>query len=278
MNIKHIVLPLEPGSQSENMIRSGIKLASITQARLSFLYVLNTANYAAYTGSNAAVSVMNINEQKESIEKDYIEMLEQYKSDIPAGVSLERSIAEGPWVSSIVDYVEKNRPGMLLLNHEEQGFLERILGDTNTEILHGIDIPALIIPDQGLTDLPGKLAYITDHQEGDIEAMKQFHGLCDLFKASLSLLHVNEGDEFDDRLKREGFKAILSKELKDCKMDYHEIRRKNMNKELKDLISDKKIDLISMKNESENFLTRFFNRSSLEKLIDSVDIPLLIYS
>ncbi len=278
MTIKHIVLPLEPGTQSENMIRSGIKLASITRARLSFLYVLNTANYAAYTGSNAAVSVMNIKEQKESIEKDYIEMLEQYKSDIPAGVSLERSIAEGPWVSSIVDYVEKNRPGMLLLRYEEQGFLERILGDTNTEILHGIDIPALIIPDQGLTDLPRNLAYITDHQEGDIEAIKQFYGLCDLFKASLSLLHVNEGDEFDDRVKREGFKAILSRELKDCKMDFHEIRRKNMNKELKDLISDKKIDLVSMKNESENFLTRFFNRSSLEKLIDSVDIPLLLYS
>ncbi|MDT8393263.1 MAG: universal stress protein [Bacteroidales bacterium] len=278
MEAKHILIPLEPGSGGETLIRSGIKLASALKAKLTFLYVMTASGYAGYTGSMAVASMVSLKEQKENIETHYIEILKKFKDYIPASMAIERSITEGPWVPSIIDYLNKHQADILLLKHVEQGFIEKVLGDSNTEILNSAEIPVWIIPGEGISEMPKNIAYITDHRASDIEAIRQIHSLCKSFKASFHLVHVHEPDEFEARIKKEGFKVVVEKELKECEPEHFDIIREKMTTELNDMIREKKIDLLCMMNESENFLNRFFTRSSVEKLIDSVDIPLAIYS
>lgn len=278
MEAQHILLPLEPGSGDETLISSGIKLASALKARLTFLYVMTASGYAGYTGSMAVASMVSLKEQKENIEAHYIETLKKFKDDIPKSMAIERGITEGPWVPSIVEYLKKHQVDILMLRYEEQGFIEKVLGDSNTEILNSADIPVWIIPEKGLSEMPKNIAYITDHRPGDMEAIRHIQGFCKSFKASFHLVHVNEPDEFEARIKKEGFKVVVKKELKGCKPEHLDISREKMTTDLNDLIREKNIDLVCMMNESENFLNRFFTRSSVEKLIDSVDIPLAIYS
>ena len=125
MEAQHILLPLEPGSGGEALVRSGIKLASALKAKLTFLYVMTASGYAGYTGSMAVASMVSLKEQKENIETHYIEILKKFKDDIPTSLVIERGITEGPWVPSIIDYLNKHQADILLLKHVEQGFIEK---------------------------------------------------------------------------------------------------------------------------------------------------------
>ena len=270
MKTKNILLPLIPGVNDEGLIQSGIKLANALKAKLTFLYVLTGSNYAAYAGSMAVGTISGIKEQKEDVENHYMKTLRTFKDDISAGMAIERVLVEGPYVSSILSYADNHEADILLLRHEEHGLLEKILGDSNTEIINAASIPVWVIPEQ--------IAYISDHRRKDVDAIKQLQDLCKAFNATFYLMHVNDKDDFDGMIKKEGFKVILEKEMSDCKINHMEISRDELSKGINDIINEKNIDLICMANESDNFLHRFFTRSSVEKLMDEIDIPLAIFS
>jgi nucleotide-binding universal stress UspA family protein len=278
MSRKNIVLPLVPNIDAGTFIISGIKLASALNAKLTFLYVLNTPNYAAYSGSMAVGTMAGVKEQKEAIEANYLKLLSSYKSEIPANMAIERDLIEGPWVGSIIRYLEKHNVDILLLRHEEHGIIDKILGDSNSEIINHANIPVWIIPNKYRSGLPENIAYLSDHRRKDIKALKELQSLCEAFNANFYLVHVNDKDDFEALIKKEGFKAILAKELKDCRIEHLDISRGEMHKNIGKIIEKKNIDMISMMNESENFMSRFFSRSSVDKLINDVDIPLAIYS
>ena len=281
MNSYHILLPLEVENNNERLIRSAITLGSALSARLTFLYVINTSQYTGYAGSGTAMAVSSlasIKEQKDAIKDHFISMMQKLKAEIPSEMAIERSTSEGPWVSSIIEYIDKNKPDMLMLKHEEHGFLEKILGDSNTEILNHAKIPGWIIPEKKTFSIPRKVAYLTDHRAGDMEALKQMSKIFGSFKAEICLVHVLEHDNFDSMLKREGFISMLGKELPELQCSHKDISPQKMTDEVNTFITSEEIELLSMRNESENFLNRFFTRSSVEKLIDSVNIPLAIYS
>jgi len=281
MKTKHILLPLGTDNRDAYMIEAAISLASALQAGLTFLYVINTAQYTGYAGSGtimAASSLASLNEQKEAMEKHFIETMAKYKSRLPAMLSVERTVVEGPWVYSIIEYMNKHKPGMILLRHESHGFFEKILGDANSEIINSAGVPVWVIPEKTKKAVPEKIAYITDHREGDLEALKNVCAMAEAFGAELMLLHVLEEESFGSRISKAGFKAVLAEELGDCRFAHHDIMHSRMTEEVKALTGKEGIGLLAMRNESENFLTRFFTRSSVEKLMDSVEIPLAIYA
>ncbi|MEN8225455.1 MAG: hypothetical protein ABFS05_08865 [Bacteroidota bacterium] len=174
-------------------------------------------------------------------------------------------------------YANKNKPNILLLRYEEYGFLEKILGDANTEILNNAKVPVWIIPEESSLSIPGKIAYITDHRQGDIDALKKLVLLSEIFNASIHFVHVMDKDVFESRIKKEGFINIVNEEFVDNNFNHLEIKRNKMTRAVQDLIREKDINLLTMRNESENFLNRYFTRSSVEKIIDSVKISLVIY-
>lgn len=246
-------------------------------AKLTFLYVLTTSNYTAYSGNMAVSTMVGIKEQKEAIEAHYINILRKYRSEIKADMAIERDLVEGSWVSSILRYLQNNKADIILLKHEEHGIIDKILGDSNSEIINHADIPVWIMPNKYSPDLPKNIAYLSDHRRKDLKALRELQSLCEVFDANFYLVHVNDKDDFEALIKKEGFISILNKELKDCQIEHIDITRDQMYKNINKIIEEQNIDLISMMNESENFMSRFFSRSSVEKLIDDVNIPLAIY-
>jgi nucleotide-binding universal stress UspA family protein len=263
------------------MIETAITLASRLRAGLTFLYVINTAQYTGYAGSGtimAASSLASLNEQKEAMEQHFAETIARHKDALPAQSTVERSVVEGPWVFSIIEYMNKHKPGMILLRHESHGFFEKILGDANSEIINSAEVPVWVIPEKADKAIPKKIAYITDHRQGDMEALRDVCAMAETFGAELTLLHVLEEESFKSRISREGFKAVIAEELGDCRFTHHDVMHSKMPDEVQALIGKEGIGLLAMRNESENFLTRFFTRSSVEKLMDSVEVPLAIYA
>ena len=276
----NIVLPLVLGTISENLIRTGIMMASALKAKLSFLYVISPSQYSGYAGTGAVMAtaaLSNTKEQKELVQDHYMQILERNKDIISTDIAIERMVIEGPWVSGIIEYSEKYRPDLLILKHEGHKLIDKILGDANTELINAVGIPVMVIPEKADGSLPKKVAYLTDHRQKDINALKQLSILCKSIDAKIHVVHVGE-DDFESVVKKKGFESILGEEIRDCKFSYDSILRDHLTENVHVLIEEKGFDLLVMLNESENFLNRFFSRSSVDKLMNSVEIPLTIYN
>ncbi|MEN8224255.1 MAG: hypothetical protein ABFS05_02745, partial [Bacteroidota bacterium] len=95
MKTFHIVLPLLPDSKDDHLIRFGIHLAKELKAKITFLYILNAARYAGYTGSGTimdSASLANLKEQKKIALDHYMKFLKKFKLDITANLSVEKSV------------------------------------------------------------------------------------------------------------------------------------------------------------------------------------------
>ncbi len=273
-------MPLVPGATSESFVRTSLLMASALKGKLTFLYVISPSQYASYAGTGAVMAtsaIHNLKEQKDHIQQHYTHMLEANKDIISPHVVLERIVIESPWVSGILEYADKYRPGMVFLKHEEHSLIEKVLGDANTELINGLSAPVWVIPEKAEEALPGKVAYLTDHRKKDIDALKHLSMICKQFKAKIHIVHIGE-DDFESEIKRMGFESLLEKELDDCKFSHQSIKREHLTENVRSLIGEKGYDLLVMLNESENFISRFFSRSSVEKIMSSVEIPLAIYS
>ena len=281
MKKRQILLPLQTNEMNDALILSGIRLASLLDAKITFLYILDTANYAGYAAGGpvvAASTIENVKQQKERVKTHYIKILEKYKSSMDATIEFERKILEGSWVMGIVEYVRKRQPDILLLKHEEQGFIDKVLGDSNTEIVHLTDVPVWIIPEDRAIGMPGKLAYITDHRPGDLEVIKKLAGFGSSFVKEIYLIHVIEKENFDSELRKKGFSAMLAEELPGIPFTHLEVMKDRLTVDVEEFIDEHDFGMLATKNESEHFLSRFFTRSSVEKLMNSVEIPLAIYA
>jgi nucleotide-binding universal stress UspA family protein len=278
MNNPTILLPMRLGEEYEKLVRSGINLARTLNGKLSFLYILELPEYTGYTAGNvAAASASSIKKQKQELYDHYLEVMKEFKQDLSGELEVEYLSTESTWGGGIIKIVKTRKPDILLLQHEEKGLLEKILGETNTEIIHNVDCPVWIVPEQGPIKKPGKIAFVTNHTKGDLEVFKRLIDLNDNIKAELFLFHIIKKDDFDYLVKKEGFISLLDKETEHLPVKHLDLDKDDMRKDIATLIKDNDFDLLVVHNESEGFMNRFFTRSSVEKLTDSVEIPFAIY-
>lgn len=278
MNDSNILVPMRLSEEYDILVRSGIELARLMKAKISFLYVIELPEYTGYTAGNvAAASAISIKKQKEELYEHYLKVLEEFKNELSGKLEVEYLSTEGTWAGGIIKIANAINPDILLLQQEEKGLLEKILGESNTEIIHNVDCPVWIIPENYPLTKPGKIAFVTNHSKGDLEVFRRLVSLNIDLEAELFLLHVVEKDNFDSMVRKEGFISMLNKETGTVLVKHLDLEKNDMKKEIGMHIKRNGFDLLFVHNESEGFIHRFFTRSSVEKLTDSVEIPFAIY-
>jgi nucleotide-binding universal stress UspA family protein len=279
MSAPVILLPIRSNDDYDHLIISGIHLADRFKGKLSFLYVLESPEYRGYPPGNVAATatMQTAKVQKERAYEDYTAILDQFKGEITTDMSVEFNTTESTWSSGIVHYAKTNKPELILLHHEEKGFLEKILGETNTEIIRGVETPVWLVPEDKSVDKIDKIAFITHHAEDDLEVLGEIEGLCKQFDASLHILHRVVSGDFDSDIRKRGFNTLVREEISLKEIVHIDIEEERMNEEIDHIIEDTGISLLAIHHESEGFLKRFYARSSVEKLSDMVHIPIAIY-
>ncbi len=278
MNGPAILLPVKVNDEYANLVRSGINLARFLKGKISFLYVVEVPEYTGYPAGNVAASNMGVlKKQKEEMYEHYLKVLEEFKSEISGDIPVEFISVEGTWGTGIIKATEEIKPYLLMLEHDEKMLIEKILGETNTEIVYSVDCPVWIVPKEEPLSKPSGISFVTNHTEGDLEVLKELIELNKRIDAQMHLLHIVGDNEFESSLKVEGFKAIIDKELGKITLNHLKLKEDNMKDEIGNVVEEHGIDLLVVHNESEGFMNRFFTRSSVEKLTDSVDIPFVIY-
>jgi nucleotide-binding universal stress UspA family protein len=277
MGAYKILLPVRPDKDYDHMIRSGINVANALRGKLCFLYITEVPEYKGYPPGSVAVStISNIEEQRKEYHEHYLGTLDRFKKDISADTSTEFISTEGSWLAGILKSVNSLNPDMLILEHEHKGILDKILGDTNTEVIHEVDCPVWIIPENDTMEIPEKIGFLLNHNADDIEVLKKLMKLCRIFESELHLLHPTD-DDYDARIQKSGFRDLIKEDFPDCEAIHHDFQKKNITEDLAELIDESNFDLLTVQNDDSSSLKRLFSRSSVEKLMHTVEIPLAIY-
>lgn len=272
-----VLMPLRPQAHTAQ-VEAGIWLARKLEGKLAFLYVVEVPEYKGYPpGTMASSAINSIKEQKDAFYRHYQQILDEHQPEIRGSIDLEFMTVEATWVAGILAAAKQHQPDILLMSHEEKGLLDKILGESITEIIRNVDCPVWVLPAGKSIEKVDKVAFITNHSEGDMKVLGKLLELNHMLGSEITILDLVSVNDFESRLKKEGFQQIIEKDIPGSKLRHLELDDANIAKNAKEIIIENGFDALAVHNESEGSLARFFTRSSVEKLMDTVEIPLIVY-
>lgn len=166
----------------------------------------------------------------------------------------------------------------MLQSNTEQNFWMQ--NSAIMEVVRNVPCPVYIIPPDARYNPLEKIIYATDYSEEDIPTLKSLIELAKPFDPEILALHISDDDEFDKKLKSEGFARMLGEKTGYNKVSVMMITEADGKDPVESLVKEAekaKANLIVVLKENENFFERLFKSSFTAELINSTQLPVLVF-
>lgn len=138
---RRILVPTDGSREGRVAIEHAIELASVHDAELHGLYVVNTASYA---GLPMESSWEGVDEMLRADAEDAIEAVEAVAED--SAVAVETEIVDGTPSERIIRYAETNDCDLIVMATRGRGGIDRLLlGSVTEKVVRGSSVPVLTI-------------------------------------------------------------------------------------------------------------------------------------
>ncbi len=279
--MKKIALYIEQAKNSKEMIRYAALLAKDIDAIVHVLYIQNqqfdsAQGYVGVMGTAATPSPVllqkNADENLETV-RGYIKEIE----------------AEYSGVSSIQFITENGNPSVILKEKVESKIYDLVMLEGYTdvsffaqnpiimEVVQNVPCPIYIIPSDVRYHPLKKIIYATDYNEEDITTLKRLVNFARPFDPEIIALHISDDDEFEIKLKSEGFAKMLGEKAAYNKISVKRITDKDGVERLIGEAEKTKANLIVVLKENRNFFERLFKSSFTANLVKETQLPILIF-
>jgi nucleotide-binding universal stress UspA family protein len=274
-----ILISTDLSNKTDFLMKVGIYLSHKMKANMALLYSIEPMNTATATPPYALhdVARKHFNEDKKEALNKYQKIYNKFKDQLPGKKALELILEKGDQVSNIIATSKTLKPEIIILPQEHDGILEKILGETNNQIIQHVDVPVCIIPTNKDISPFQKVGYLIDYQEDHLEICKSVKKLAKLLRSPLYILHPVKINDFKSRILYEGFRKISAKALSGIKTDHISFDTGDSIININKVILKIGINLLVIVNENESMLQRWFTHTTAEKLMDRLNIPVLVY-
>jgi len=279
--MKKIVFYIEQAKNSKEMIRYAALLAKDIDAIVHVLYIQNQQfiseqGYIGVMGTAAAPSPVLL--QKNADEN--METVQRYIKEIEA---------EHSGISSIQFITEIGNPSVILKEKVENKTYDLVMLEGYTdvsffaqnpiimEVVQNVACPIFIIPTDVSYHPLKKIIYATDYNEEDIKTLKRLVTFVRPLDPEIIALHISDDDEFEIKLKSEGFAKMLSERAAYNKISVRRITNKGGVEGLIAEAEKTNVNLIVVLKENRNFFERLFKSSFTANLVKETQLPILIF-
>jgi len=267
---------------SDDFIAYSARMASDLNSNLHLLYVQDAESYPFSTGTTGISSVQmeqNLKTERENAIKILEDRIADQGLNISSSTSVEVAVETGSRVLVIDNYVNEYKVSMVVLKGQElSGFWS--LGITNMDVILKLNCPVWVIP-ENITYKPyRKIVYATDFNEADIKTLQNLIGITQTFSPTITALHVTESSDFEEKLKKTGFRDMVVKSTQYEKIFFRFLRDESdgdMADNVNGFARSIKADLIVLLKENRSFFERIFKASSTGKIIKQAALPVLVY-
>ncbi|MFO7526913.1 MAG: universal stress protein [Ignavibacteriaceae bacterium] len=282
--MKTLAFLINETDNSKELIHFAALLGKNLNAKVHVLHiqypqVYGTSSYMGGSGATVAIypsQLQNIAEEVKERVTGFIKELKAEQSEIP---SIEFKSEIGDASAILKEKVEnKTYDFVMLQSNAEPSFW--LQNSVIMDVVRNVPCPVYIIPPDARYQPVKKIIYATDYNEEDITTLKSLIELAKPFDPEILALHISNDDEFDKKLKSEGFAKMLSEKTGYNKISVKMIADEEGKDAVESLVNEAenaKANLIVVLKENKNFFERLFKSSFTAELVKSTHLPILVF-
>jgi nucleotide-binding universal stress UspA family protein len=279
--MKTLAFLIREMQSAQTMIRYAALLAKDLKARVHIWHIQYPHVYGThgYMGSAVTPDPEQLQEIADEVKKKVAGFVKEIEAEYSGIPTIEFKSEIGDASTILKEKVESNVYDMVMLQgHTEQGFL--LQNSALMGIVRNIPCPVWIIPPDAKFKPLKKIIYATDYKEEDIATLKSLLETVKPFDPEITALHISNDDEFEKKLKSEGFAEMLCKETGSTKITVKMIADEDGNDAVEVLAGEAekaKTNLIVVLKENKNFFERLFKSSFTAELVKQTQLPVLVF-
>ncbi len=284
--MKTNLLLLDSYKDVENLISFAFSFSNRTQRHLKIVYVSDfewMKNSYMITASgpveaNLVAVERTVRKEFDVAEAKMKELVAEYMKHNTVKIPFEFKSTEINRIDLIRDELKKD-PELLLMISNHQSYTDASEGSVEyPDLIEEVDCPVLILPaEQKKTEISHGM-YATSYHEEDLTALKHLYSvLGETEKFRMTVLHNERNFNFEEKLKWEGFQAIVNNILPDEKIDFRLKTCKEFVKGVEEFIDDENPDLLVVLKEKKGFFEQVFTSDETKYVITHFHKPVLVY-
>lgn len=287
---RKILMPVDFSEYSLKTCSIGINLAHKTGNKVVFYHtyfnpLTNTLPFSeAFTyEKKLGETLLELEDEAKNDMKRFTRVI---KSEMKNGrlpeVEFTTELVEGIPEERIIQYSKKNNPKLIVMGTRgKNNKTNDIMGSVTAEVIERTKVPVLAIPEDApifsLDDVKN-IAYATNFDKSDFEALDKLLDLLQDFKISIHCMHMGHKDnDLWDKAKLEGMKKMLEEKHQNVKFNCLFVEGDDLVLALEKEIRELKIDALALTTHKRNIIARLFNPSIARKMLFHTNTPLLVF-
>jgi hypothetical protein len=280
--MKTLISIIRDPDHSKSYITYCLRLAVDLERDVQFLYLQDPSEYPLGTpGSTGASSVQlyqSLEKRAEASRKDLKNTIDRLMESIPQKplVKVDSDIGSAGLLGD--DYIT-GKDAMIILENLGEGEIWN-QASTDLDIIRNVNCPVWIIPPDTVYNPFKEILYATDYNQEDIGTLKRLIELVGKFLPAITALHITEDVDFEEKLKKEGFKEMVASQA-----GYDRISVKTLDEKsgydlgllVNNFAALINADLITVLKENRPFLERLFRQEPTKKIVRQSDVPVLVF-
>lgn len=271
--MKKILIPTDFTETAENALGYALELALVTKAECTLLHVAEMPDDFTAQMENRVVAVRKNAKEKLGRNAHQLKTDSRYSS-----LTLLEMVETGDPDEVITRVAKEKGMDLVVIGlSKHSGFESFFAGNTGAEVVEDSEVPVLAVPLGVAFKAPREIIYAAEYREEDLQNLEEISQLAKLFDARLRVIHIEEENSKEEKLRFRGF----SKEVEE-RLSYPYVTQElhvadDVEEGLLDATAGSEGVILSMAHYHKSFLKEAFGRSHTKNIAMETKVPLLVY-
>lgn len=270
--MKNLIVYLSPVEKAQNIVEYANRLAQQLQLNIHYIYNIDTEKLVADEG--------NENSKEEFLQeliaekRGEIEAIIKNSNPEPKDIESVFSIFTGSLRAVFkTPSVQAQSKLVLLAVEEKTSYTEQRLN----QILDASKLPVWCFKPNKEYRPVKTITYATDYRKHDINVLKSFIWIAKAFDAKINMLHVYRRGKFKQQLLDAGLRELVDKKIKYSAIEIQSKKKGSVVKGIAKFSEKSFADLVVLLKKDKYFFQDLLRKTTIEKTLNKLDLPLLVY-
>ena len=261
---------------SRDAFRYGVALAAEDQAKIVLLHVYTPGEFEPFVPISMQEALMNA--KQDLALKHFAKVEEELSREFLQKVDLDVRVEVGAVAEQILWTSKEIHADLIVLGRRDgQQLLQRFLGNTATHIIQLAPCPVLIVPESVEFQGFNRIAYGTNFESEDIEAINHVLKIASQHQAKVFCVHVQQKGDSENAFKQSILQEAYQHDLTMHKLYFDTLGHKSISEGLNEYLEENDIDLLVMLTHRRGILSQLFHSSKTKQIALQSKVPILAY-
>ncbi|SMO45455.1 Universal stress protein family protein [Saccharicrinis carchari] len=282
--MKTLLAIINEPKESKGFIRYVAQMATNLKVNVHVLYAYSRVEYPLnVTANNMGQASLEIHKTMEEFLENSKTILQRYMNELSAevsnnvftGITVEIG---GTEVSAEKVINDKNIEMAVIESRAEASFWSQT--SSNMDLIRELKCPVWIIPKGDVYRPIKNIVYATDYNEEDVSNLSKLIHLFPHLMPNITALHITDSGDFNNRIKKAGFKEMIQEKLPYANLIVKAIHRENdddVAQLLADFAETNQTDLAVVLKQNKSFFARLFKENHTKEILEKSEIPVLVF-